>query len=317
MFQRRRGPGYLMVVTAALLFALNGTVSKIMLIGGMSAQNLTELRSAGAFTVLLVIVLATAPATLRVPLRELPLIAVYGVLGVAATQWLYFVAIRRLPVGIALLLEFTAPLLVVSWARFVKHEPVSNRVWVALTLSLCGLAVVAQIWGGATLDPLGVVAGIGAAFALAVYFVLGESLVSSRDPVSLTCLAFGFSALFWSLVQPWWNFPFAVLSSPVSLLGNLRSHQVPLWWLAAWLVVLGTIVPFTLSIASLRHLRARQVGLVGMVEPVAAAVIAYLWLGEALGTAQIVGGVMVVVGVVIAETSRADTAGAPPALEVA
>ena len=312
MFQRRRGLGYFLVVTAALLFALNGTVSKIMLIGGVPAQDLTELRSTGAFVGLLVIVAVTAPGTLRVPRRELPLIAAYGIFGVAATQWLYFVAIKRLPVGIALLLEFTAPLLVVLWARFVNHEPVRRRVWLALALSLCGLAVVAQVWGGLVLDAVGLAAGVGAAFALAVYFVLGEHMVAGRDPVSLTCLAFGFAAVFWAFARPWWTFPFTLMRQRVSLLGNLHDRAVPLWSLAIALVVLGTIVPFTLSIASLRHLRARQVGLVGMVEPVAATVIAYVWLGEALGAAQIVGGATVIFGVILAETARAEPAPVAP-----
>ena len=298
----------MMVVTAALLFALNGTISKIMLIGGVPAQDLTELRSTGAFVALLALVLATRPATLRVSARELPLLAVYGIVGVAATQWLYFVAIKRLPVGIALLLEFTAPLLVALWARFAMHEPVRRRVWLALVLSLTGLAVVAQVWGGLTLDGLGVAAGIAAAFVLALYFLLGEHMVSGRDPVSLTCLAFGFAALFWAVARPWWRFPFPLLHQRVSLLGHLASHHVPLWWLAIVLVILGTVVPFTLSIASLGHLRARQVGLVGMVEPVAATVIAYLWLGEALGLAQVLGGAVVILGVILAETARTEPA---------
>jgi drug/metabolite transporter (DMT)-like permease len=106
-------------------------------------------------------------------------------------------------------------------------------------------------------------------------------------------------------VRPWWRFPFALLHHRVSLLGHLHDRHVPLWWLAICLVVLGTIVPFTLSIASLGHLRARQVGLVGMVEPVGATVVAFLWLGEALGPAQMVGGTVVIVGVILAETARA------------
>ena len=302
---RRRTLGYAMVVTSALLFGLNGTVSKVMLLGGMPAQELTELRSTGAFLGLLAIVLVTRPSTLRVPWRELPVIAAYGILGVAATQWLYFVAIKRLPVGIALLLEFTAPLLVALWARFVRHEPVRRRVWLALALSLSGLAVVAEVWGGLRLDGLGVAAGITAAFVLCLYFVLGEHMVSDRDPVSLTCLAFGFASLFWALLRPWWNFPFSLLAKDVSLLGNYSDVHVPMWVLSISLVVLGTIVPFTLSIASLRHLRARQVGLVGMVEPVAATIIAYVWLAEALGPAQLIGGAVVITGVILAETSRA------------
>jgi drug/metabolite transporter (DMT)-like permease len=302
--QRRRGLGYFMVVTSALLFGLNGSVSKVMLLGGMPAEDLTQLRSTGAFVALLAIVLVTRPSTLRVPWRELPLIAAYGICGVAATQWLYFIAIKRLPVGIALLLEFTAPLLVALWARFVTHEPVRRRVWLALILSLSGLAVVAQVWGGLTLDGLGVAAGITAAFVLALYFILGEHMVSGRDPVSLTCLAFGFAALFWAVGKPWWTFPFARLRQQVPLLGNLHDRQLPMWALAISLIVLGTVVPFTLSIASLRHLRARQAGLVGMVEPVAATLIAYVWLAESLGPAQIIGGAVVITGVVLAETAR-------------
>ena len=130
-------------------------------------------------------------------------------------------------------------------------------------------------------------------------------MVSDRDPVSLTCLAFGFATLFWAILRPWWNFPFSLLGKDVSLLGNYRHDHAPMWVLTISLVVLGTIVPFTLSIASLRHLRARQVGLVGMVEPVAATVIAYVWLAETLGPAQIIGGAIVITGVVLAETARA------------
>ncbi len=297
-----------MVVTAALLFGINGTVSKVMLIGGMPAQELTELRSTGAFLILLLIVLATRPATLRVPWRELPLIAVYGIVGIAATQWLYFIAIKRLPVGIALLLEFTAPLLVALWARFVMKEPVRRRVWVALALSLSGLAVVAEIWGGLRLDGIGVAAGVAAAFVLCLYFVLGEHMVGQRDPVSLTCLAFGFASLFWAVLRPWWRFPFSLLGKDISLLGNVEHVQVPMWVMAIWLVVMGTIVPFTLSIASLGHLRARQVGMVGMVEPVAATIVAYVWLAESLGPAQLIGGAVVLFGVILAETARAGPA---------
>ena len=301
---RRARTGYLMVVTAALLWAVNGTVSKVMLLGGMPATDLTELRASGAFACLLVLVLATAPAALRITRRELPAIAVYGLVGFAAVQLLYFVALQRLEVGIALLIEFTAPVFVAVWARFVLHQSVRGQVWAALALSLGGLAVVAQVWHGGTLDTLGVLAALGAAVSLAVYFLLGEHIVAHRDPVSLTCLAFGCSALFWAAARPWWRFPFHLLGGDVPLLGHLHGHRLPLWLLAGWLVLFGTVVPFSLSIGALRHLRAAQVGVVGMVEPVAASVVAFAWLGEELTWAQVVGGGVVLVGIVLAETAR-------------
>ena len=301
---RRARTGYVMVVTAALLWAVNGTVSKVMLVGGMPAADLAELRATGAFACLLAIVLVTAPRTLRMTRRELPAVAVYGLVGFVFVQLLYFVAIRRLEVGIALLIEFTAPVFVALWARFVLKEPVRGRVWAALALSVGGLSLVAQVWQGGTLDGIGVLAAFGAAVSLAVYFLLGEHNVGRRDPVSLTCLAFGFTTLFWAVVRPWWRFPYELLGRDISLLGNLADRQLPMWVLAAWLIVLGTVVPFTLSVGALRHLRAAQVGLVGMVEPVAASVVAFLWLGEQLGIVQIVGGAVVLVGVVLAETAR-------------
>ncbi len=301
---RQARTGYVMVVTAALLWAVNGTVSKVMLVGGMPASDLAELRATGAFVCLLAIVLVTAPRTLRMTRRELPAVAVYGLVGFVFVQLLYFVAIKRLEVGIALLIEFTAPVFVALWARFVLKEPVRGRVWAALALSVGGLSLVAQVWQGGTLDGIGVLAAFGAAVSLAVYFLLGEHNVGRRDPVSLTCLAFGFTALFWAVVRPWWRFPYGLLGRDVSLLGNLADRQLPMWVLAAWLIVLGTVVPFTLSVGALRHLRAAQVGLVGMVEPVAASVVAFWWLGEQLGIVQIVGGAVALVGVVLAETAR-------------
>ncbi len=300
--------GILMTATAAVLFAVNGTVSKIILLSGMSATRLTELRSAGAFLVLAIALLVLRPERMRVSRRELPELAMYGIVGFAFVQWFYFIAIERLPIGIALLLEFTAPLLVALWARFGAHEHVRSRVWWALALSMVGLSFVAQVWGGGEgvpLDKIGVIAGLLAAGSLAYYFVLGEKKVrSDRDPISLVCWALGFSALFWTLFLPWWSFPFELLGKDVSLLGRFASVDLPLWTLVCWLVLLGTIVPFVLIIGALQHLRATQAGVVGMLEPVLAAVVAWWWLGEALGLGQVVGGFIVLVGIVLAQTAR-------------
>lgn len=297
--------GLLMAASAAALFAVNGTVSKVILISGITATRLTELRSAGAFVVLAAILLVRAPERLRFGRKELPELALYGVVGFAFVQWFYFVAIQRLPVGIGLLIEYTAPLLVALWARFGLHEAVRRRVWLALALSLVGLGMVAEVWGGSDLDGIGVAAGFLAAGSLAYYFVLGEKKVrSDRDPVSLVCWGFGFATLFWSLLLPWWTFPWSLLGSDVSLLGTFADATAPLWLICVYMVLLGTVAPFVLIIGSLQHLRATQAGIVGMLEPVLATMVAWWWLGEALGVSQLVGGAIVLVGVGLALTAR-------------
>ena len=302
--RRRPRLGYAMTLAAASLFAVNGAVSKVALgASGMGTLRWTELRSTGGFVGLAVAIALLAPGRLRVGRHELVSLALYGLFGFALVQWLYFVAINRLPIGIGLLFEFTAPVLIALWARFAWHEPVRRRVWGALTLVVVGLTLVAQVWQGATLDGLGVLAGLLAAVALAFFYLQGERLAGRRDPLSVVCIALGFAALFWAVVQPWWSFPFDSLTVDATLPGDLLG-TAPVWLLALWTIVLGTIAPFVLSIGALRHLPATTVGIVATFEPVAAAVVAWAWLGEALVAVQILGGLVVLVGIVLAETSR-------------
>jgi drug/metabolite transporter (DMT)-like permease len=297
--------GYAMATAAAALFAVNGSVSKIVLTStGLTSVRLTELRATGAFLGLAAFLALTAPRLLRVRRSELRLLAFYGVVGFALVQWLYFVAIERLPIGIGLLLEFTAPVLVALWARVVWQEHVRSRVWLALGLALAGLALVAEVWHDVHLDTVGVAAGLLASGALATYFLAGEHATARRDALSLACLALGVAALFWAIVQPWWSFPFAELSGRVSLEGAFESATAPVWLLALWIIVLGTIFPFVLSLGALHHLPATRVSIVAMVEVVLASIVAWAWLGETLSAAQLAGGAVVLVGIVLAQTAR-------------
>src|SRR5688572_13461695 len=166
--------GLLLALAAAAMFSVNGTMSKLVLEAGVSSLELVLLRSVGAAVFLFAFVAATRPSALRVSRSELWFFAAYGITGIALCQWFYFVAIERLPVAVALLLEYTAPLLVALWVRFVRGESVRPRIWAALALSLGGLALVTKAWAGVQFDMLGVLAGFGAAGALASYYLLGE-----------------------------------------------------------------------------------------------------------------------------------------------
>jgi drug/metabolite transporter (DMT)-like permease len=299
---RRPLLGYATYIVAATLFALNGTVSKILLLNGTPWYRLSQLRVTAAFLLLVVVVALTRRSAFRLRRSEVGRLAVYGILGIAMTQSLYFVAIQRLQVGVSLLFEFTAPIMVALWFRFVMREPVRDRVFAALVLALIGLAMVAQAWQGLSLDVIGVVAALAAAVALALYYIEGEKLVAHRDPVSLTMWGFGFAAAFWAVILPWWSFPWESLGFSTSFGAN--GPVLPGWVYATSMVVLGTVVPFALVLQSLRHLRATQASVVGMTEPVVASAIAWVFLGEVLTPVQIVGGIVVLVGIVLAETAR-------------
>lgn len=293
-----------MVTAAAVLFAINGTVSKVILASGLTSLRLAEIRTTGALLGLATVVVLTRPMTLKVTRRQIPFLIAFGVFGVSLVQLLYFLAIRRLPIGVALLLEYLAPLLVALWARFAVHEPVRRRIWAALALALAGLSLVVDVWRGVSLDGAGVAFALLGALSFAVYLLLAEHSVAGRDPLSLLVYGFLFASVFWACIQPWWTFPGSIVVRDISLLGHLSGSHLPVWALLAWLVVLGTMVPFALIVGSLRYLSATRVGIVAMLEPVAGAVVAYAWLGETLGTVQLTGGAVVLAAIVLAQTAR-------------
>jgi len=311
----RPAVGYGLTVLAAAFFSINGTVSTLALQAGIEPTRLTALRCTGAAIGLLAVLAVTAPGRLRLTLRDVPFLAVFGIVGVALTQYLYYVAIGRLPVGIALVFEMTAPVLIALYVRLVRKEPVRRRLWTALLLSLSGLVFVAQVWqGGGSLDPLGVAAALTAAACLATYYLMGERGAAGRDPVALTCWSFVAAALFWAVAAPWWRFDAGVLTERVPV--ELGDVSVPLWVLVAWIVVLGAMVPFWLSLAALRHLSPTTAGLVATIEPVFASVIAWTWLGQVLTGWQVLGGVVVLGGIVLAQTARRGTPAALPDVPV-
>jgi len=297
--------GYAMAAAAALLWGVNGAVSKTILATGLSSERLAQVRSLGAAAGLVAILAVLAPGRLRLTRRELPYLLFFGMVGLAFVQWFYFLAIHRLAIGIALLIEYLAPLLVALWARFVYHDPIRRRIWVALGLALAGLALIVNLFGGgASLSSAGVAFAFAGAIAYATYVLLAEHVVGGRDPVSLLAWGFLFASVFWAALAPWWMFPAHSLTRHTSLLGHLHGVHLPVWALVAWMIMLGTIVPFFLLVSALRHLSASRVAIVAMLEPVAGAFVAWAWLAESLDGVQLAGAAIVLAAIVLAQTAR-------------
>lgn len=301
--------GYALYLSAALLFALNGTVAKSILLTGIDPARLSQLRVTGAFLVLLLYVALRNPTALRLTKKEIPILLAYGILGVAGTQYLYFVALTYLPVSVALLIEFTAPIMIALWFRFAWKEPTKKTVWVALGMALTGLALVAQVWLGFAVNAIGVLAALAAAVSLSLFYILGDKQLrvqNPRDPVSLTLWGFAAASLFWVIAQPWWAFPWDALSGNTEPLSD-ANVSFPIWVMALWMILFGTVITFSLVLASMRHLRASQASTVGLTEPLFATIIAWMLLGEALTAIQVLGGSLILVGVFVAERARLTT----------
>jgi drug/metabolite transporter (DMT)-like permease len=142
------------------------------------------------------------------------------------------------------------------------------------------------------------------AVTYALYLLLAEHAVAVLGALPLLAWGFGFATLFWTVTAPWWSFPAHRVGANVSLLGHLAGRHLPIWALMTWVIVPGTIVPFFLIVSALRHLPATRVGIIAMVEPVVATVVAWAWLGESLIRVQLAGAVVVLTAIVLAETAR-------------
>ncbi|WP_193509825.1 EamA family transporter [Cryobacterium sp. BB736] len=295
--------GYFWALLAALLFGVNGSVTKVLVEGGLSAAHVTLFRVAGTALIAAIVLLVSDRKAFRITLRQAAVLAVLGVFGVALLQFTYAVAVSLVPVGIALLIEYMAVLIVALFAFFVLRERVRARLWVAIGFVLIGLALVARVWNS-DLNPLGVLMASCAAVALALYFLLGEREVGKSSPMAVGFWSMSFAALFWVIFGDLGSLDVSGLGEAVPLGGHLEAVAVPLWMLVAWNVVLGSFAPFLLSLLALRYLTATAAGITASAEVIFAFAFAWVWLGELLTPLQLVGAAVVLVGIVLAQTAR-------------
>jgi drug/metabolite transporter (DMT)-like permease len=315
--ERHPARGYLLAATGAALFSLNGVMARYLLDDGVDAARLSQLRSAGAWLILLALLGWTRirahsaePSAcgkarrdlLRVDRGELPGLAFLGVVGLAGVHATYFLAIDRLEIGPALTIQYLAPLLLLVWLRTVHGRRLAPSLWGAVALSLAGCFLVVRAYDAGDLDTVGLVAAFGSTLTFAIYMVGSERAGQRHEPVTTLFWVFGFATVFWALVTPWWSFPWEGLDSARNLL------------LGAGLIVAGTLLPFTCIVAALRHIPAPRAAVIATLEPVLAAVFAWIVLGEDLAAVQIAGGVVVLAAVAWVQSRRPDLAaeGAPP-----
>ena len=292
------------LVFGSLFFAISSIPAKLAMESGLSAWRLTQIRTIGAFLVLFIYVYLKNKQSLKIKAKELPILIVFGVFGFAAVNLLYFLAIQRLNVGIALIIEFTAPIWIALWMRFIQKKLVSKLMWWGLVIGLTGLVLIAQVWRGLTLDGLGVLFAVLDAFALTIYFLVGEKLVGVKSSEATMAWGLGISSAFFAIIQPWWTFPFEEMGNIVDLTGRLSGISLPTFYLVLWVIVFGTAIPYFLVLNGLRGLSAAKTSSIGMLEPVLGGIFGWIFLYENLNFIQSIGVVVVLVGIFLANRAR-------------
>ena len=304
----RRKAGLLLGITSSVFFSASGTFAKTLTDAGFSPLQAVWLRILGACVILLAATLpARGPKSFAALARDrsaLGGVVLFGLVAVAACQAMYFVAASRLPVGIAILLEFTGPVLVVLYQRLIRRQQVRRTAFLGIGLAMIGLCCVVEIWLGLRLDALGLACGLGAGAGNAAYFLIMDRLTGSADPLVITTVSmFVACVVLLPLALPW-NAPWHVLGSSVPL----AHYAVPGWLVALALVLISTVLSYVFGGMAVQRLSASVAAGLAYVEPVSACVIAWVLLGQRLSAMQIFGGCVVLLGAYIAQRSAAPAA---------
>src|SRR4051794_2458860 len=226
--ERSPARGYVLVAAGAAMFALGGNLARYLLDDGVSAMRLSQLRSAGSLVLLGVGLVLTRPALMRIEREDVPRMAFLGICGLALVHATYYAAIDRLEIGVALVIQYMAPVLLLGWLWLRHGRRVAPSLWGAVALSIAGCALVVRAYDPGALDTAGVLYAAGAAVTFAIYMVASEQSGQRYEAPTTLLWAFAFATLFWAVVQPWWSFPFGRLDP----------------WLGLGVVVIGTLVPF-------------------------------------------------------------------------
>ncbi|WP_243659056.1 EamA family transporter [Tamaricihabitans halophyticus] len=301
--------GTVLILASSLCFGVSGPIAKPAMQAGMTAEQVTAARIAIAALVLLIGVGLSQPSALRIRRTQWRLVAGYGLLGVSGIQLCYFFAVSRLPVGIALLLEYLSPVLVALWVRLIRRTVLPQLMWLGTGLAVLGLATMVQVWHGLRLDALGLLAGVAAACCSAAYFLIGERGAHTMNPLGLVTWGMLLGAVAVAVVSPPWRMPFEVFDARA----EFGPWQPPVWALLLAVALLATVLAYLSGIAALRHLPPNVASVLALAEPVVATVAAWLLLGETLTPIQLVGAAVLLSGAAIVQraTSRPTTVAEP------
>jgi drug/metabolite transporter, DME family len=293
--------GYLYIACAAFLWGIAATLGRAVFtgrlpLGGQTLRPidpliLSQSRTTFSFLVLLfALVLLRGWKQLRIPTGDLGRMFALGIFGVAASNYLYYLAIQRTNVATAIIVQYTAPVWVLLYtvARGLQ-KPTLQRI-AAVGLAVAGIVLVIGIVGagGFRLDTLGVIAALLAAFSFAFYNVGGHKILARYDRWTVLLYTIFSASLFWIMVNPPWKI--------------IAAHYSGGQWLFLLVFSLISVLgPFSFYFAGLQHLEPTRAIVVSCLEPVFSIVIAALALGEVMRPMQTLGIALVLVAIVVVQ----------------
>lgn len=297
--------GLLWAVASATAFGLSGSLARGMMDAGWSSAMAVVVRLLIGAAVLVPVAVYQLRGRWAVLRRNVALVVAYGLIAVAGCQLAYFNAVAHMQVGVALLIEYTAPVPVVAW-MWLRHGQRPGRLTVlGAVLGAAGLVLVLDLVSGFQVSGVGVLWALGAMAGAATYFVLNADGDNELPGTVLAAagLVVGSVALLGAGLVG--IVPLAASTAPV----HFASMTTPWWVVAGALGVVTAAVAYVTGIVATRRLGSRLASFVALLEVVAAILFAWLLLGELPGAVQVVGGLMVLAGIAVVKLGEGRGAG--------
>jgi drug/metabolite transporter (DMT)-like permease len=280
--------GYLLAASAAVLWGFSGAVTKFLLNRQMEPDELLVFRTSLAALILFFWLGITSRRLIRVRLRDLPLFALLGAIGLVANQGFYYLSLTMVSVGYALLIQYLAPIFLMVYGVLTKTERMTGGKIIAAFTAIAGcmMMVLGQRGGIAHVSLPGTFCALGSALGFSFYTIYGKRGLARHDSRTMMAYAFLFAGLMWMIIRPLWTLPW-------------DNYDLKTLVLFFYLAAVATVIPFSLFLASLHHLEPSRSSLTSMLEPVVATVVAWLWLNEKMEPLQILGGGAVLGGILL------------------
>jgi drug/metabolite transporter (DMT)-like permease len=305
--------GLLFALGSAFAFGMSGPLAKSLMETGWSPTAAVTARLAGGALVMAIFATIVKPGWVREALQHAKTVVAYGLIPIAGAQLCYYNAVSHLSIGVALLLEYTAPVLVVGWLWATTRRRPSNLTLAGVALAVAGIVLVLDVVSGAHINVAGVGWGLAAAICAACYFMMSDEVAADGSGLNSITLAAGgliVGALAVALLGVSGLMPLTFGTHDVVVAGWTTSWLVP----AVALAVIPTAIAYTLGIMGIARLRPRFASLVGLAEVLFAVLAAWGLLGEAITATQAVGGAVVLLGLALARQGDRTETVAPPGI---
>lgn len=307
--------GTVMALTSAAAFGSSGPMAKALLESGWTPGAVVLVRLGGAAVILAVAAAVALHGRWRPRAAALRTLALYGVVAMGGVQLGFFNAVRTLDVGVALLIEYLAPVLLLCWASVRTRALPGIPTLLGAALTMVGLTFVLEFTGNTSLDPAGVAWALLAAVCLGAFFVISEQEDVDLPPLVMAAGGTAVGALVIALAGAAGLVPLAFAASDAVLAGTPVPWVVP----AAWLALVSTVVAYLSGIGGILRLGTRSASFFGLTEVLFAVLVAWVLLAELPGPRQLIGGVCIVAGIVVIrrQESSGRSPGPVPVLESA